>query len=46
MVYLLFFYTHYAVRGGASSNSIVCGTFCVYASLTADFSNWGRGAAL
>lgn len=38
--------THYAFRGGASSNDVDCGAFCVVASNTASGTYWNIGAAL
>ena len=46
MVYLLFFYTHYVVRGGPSANGALCGAFYVTTFYSASYTYWSVGAAL
>ena len=46
MIYLLFFYTHYTVRGGPSSHGAICGAFYVGAYIGAGNAYWNIGAAL
>ena len=43
---LLYHCTHYALRGGRSSNSVGCGAFSTVADYTAGYANWSYGAAL
>ena len=45
-ILVLFYSTHYALRGGFSYYDTYCGAFYIHASLTADFTNWYFGAAL
>ena len=46
MIYLLFFYTHYTLRGGASGFGASCGSFCINASGDFSSADWRLGAAL
>jgi len=38
--------THYALRGGLSSNGIYCGTFFVFVYVSTGAADWTIGAAL
>ena len=44
--YFLFYYTHYTIRGGSSSDGANCGMFCVNARNSFSGATWGNGAAL
>ena len=38
--------THYAMRGGCSSDGSLCGVFFVFTAAGVGYTNWARGAAL
>ena len=38
--------THYALRGGLSSNGIYCGTFFIFVYVSTGAADWTIGAAL
>lgn len=46
VVVLLYYCTHYACRGGHSSNGTICGAFFVSPGLSVTDKTWHVGAAL
>ena len=46
LVLLYLYNTHYAMRGGCSSDGSLCGIFFVFAAAGAGYTNWARSTAL